>query len=326
MKKIISFLLMIFAFLTINVKAETFDGEYSIDYLLRNYSVVTLGQKDINLPNIDSSLGYGYHFQNMNKGDLSNSTNIEGAILINGNYTSRTNSLFGTNAGQIKSFIKGSKGDNVSTTSTLVTDSNYLDFEKLYNKVTIESQELANKSTNDINSAKIEITKPGNYTIKKTSMFHSSIESGNENNTIIINDYDKNDPYIFNYYNEYINIGCLPSIKIMESESPSAISLKEYIESGKYTGNIIFNFPNAKAILFDYYGNTYNIEPISYRDFPGFSGSIVAPKANIYIEDNYFGYSQAEKSYRSKYYGTIIGNSINTSNILIIKKVNFLEL
>ncbi len=25
------------------VKAETYDGEYSIDYLLRNYSIVTLG-------------------------------------------------------------------------------------------------------------------------------------------------------------------------------------------------------------------------------------------------------------------------------------------
>ena len=26
--------------------AETYDGEYSIDYLIRNYSIVTLGQND----------------------------------------------------------------------------------------------------------------------------------------------------------------------------------------------------------------------------------------------------------------------------------------
>ena len=29
--------------------AETFEGEYLIDYLLRNYNVVTLGQKDTDM-------------------------------------------------------------------------------------------------------------------------------------------------------------------------------------------------------------------------------------------------------------------------------------
>ena len=34
---------------TKNVYAETYNGEYSIDYLLRNYNVVTLGQKDTDM-------------------------------------------------------------------------------------------------------------------------------------------------------------------------------------------------------------------------------------------------------------------------------------
>ena len=45
------------------VKAETYNGEYSIDYLLRNYTIVTLGQKD----GIEFTDYYGNTFK---KGDV----------------------------------------------------------------------------------------------------------------------------------------------------------------------------------------------------------------------------------------------------------------
>ena len=301
------------------VQAESYDGEYSIDYLLRNYNVVTLGQKDNHLPEY-----YGQYLNDTKKGDIKGVSNIEGAVLINGDYTSPNyESIFGLNAGQTKSFIKGTKGNNVSTTSELETDANYIDFEKLYTKVLIESQELANKSTQNINSAKIEISKPGNYTVKNTSMFWYK-EDGNylrKNNTILIKDYDKDNYYIFNYYNEYIDFGRLPSITIMENGSPDTINLKDFVESGNYTGNIIFNFPNAKAILISY---NYDYDGSSRYYNAGFSGSVVAPKADFYIHRNYYLKTQ-ENNWEifNYYYGNIIANRINTfSGHYNIKETN----
>ena len=43
------FLSILSLFLIQNVQAETFDGEYSVEYLLKNYNVVTLGNKKYNL-------------------------------------------------------------------------------------------------------------------------------------------------------------------------------------------------------------------------------------------------------------------------------------
>ena len=88
-KKIISLLLIIIGislYFMPNyvVEAETYNGEYSIDYLLRNYSIVTLGQKERKM-NFDG-------YSNLKKGDFLftsfNDANIEGALLINGDFKS----------------------------------------------------------------------------------------------------------------------------------------------------------------------------------------------------------------------------------------------
>ena len=48
MKKVyLLFLSILSLFLIQNVYAETFDGEYSVEYLLRNYNLVTLGHKQL---------------------------------------------------------------------------------------------------------------------------------------------------------------------------------------------------------------------------------------------------------------------------------------
>ena len=138
-----------------NVYAETYDGEYSVEYLLKNYSVVTLGIKDNNIPGSDDDF--------FKKGNIGDITNIDGAILINGNYSSKENATFGSKAGNIKSFIKGTKGENVQTNSTVLTNSDYIDFNKMYEKVLLTSENLIDNTQYHLQGINLEVTKPGIY-------------------------------------------------------------------------------------------------------------------------------------------------------------------
>ena len=98
--------------------AETYDGEYSIEYLLRNYGIVTLGQNDLKIETNNSTIG------NINKGDvifnkyeqesIPKTDTVEGAVLINGNISSNKNVILGSDAGTVKSFIKGTKENNIT--------------------------------------------------------------------------------------------------------------------------------------------------------------------------------------------------------------------
>ena len=298
-KKLISLLLIIGlivgSLLTTNsVQAEDSNEKYSIEYLLKNYNVVALGHDDIIDINNNES--------NYKKGEIKDFTNITGAVLVNGDYTSEGNSTFGLDAGEIKSFIKGTRGNNVNTTSQLVTDSNYIDFNKLYANVMSESQAIADNSEYNINSAQIEISKPGIYTIDNTSIYTNDSRMYS-NNSILIKNYDKNKLYVINYYNEVVT--ALPSIVIMEPGSATSTSIKELVEAGQYTGNIIWNFPNAKSITIS-----------TYYSYTGVSGHIVAPKAFVWIINNYQSNVSSDNynSYNNSYYGTIIANSIYGRN------------
>ena len=288
-----------FYFIPNVVKAETFDGEYSIEYLLKNYSVVTLGQKNTDIiRKIKTVLHYRNKDMELNKGDLRNFTNVKGAILVNGDYMSGNSSVFGIEAGNTKSFIKGTKGDNVSTQSQLISDPNYVDFNKMYKQIVIESKQLADNTQYHINDSKVEITQPGIYTVNSMPTHRSTEEYNNWSsywyynfsNEILIKNYDKNSKYVFNYYNEYVEF--LPSIMIMESGSNSVISLVDYIQNGQYNGNVIFNFPNAKTLF-----NTGN----------NIAGTIIAPNATMILGPNIYWTSDNNTNY---YYSTVYGNVI----------------
>ena len=156
-KKLFLCLLIIVSILIIkSVYAETYNGEYSIEYLLRNYNVVTLGEKEYNIPT-------NYMYYMLERGNISNLTNIDGAVLINGDYIlsdEEKNGNFGSKAGNIKSYIKGTMSSNITAASQLITDPNYIDFKKLYEAIVVESHILADKTEYYINSPKLEITKP----------------------------------------------------------------------------------------------------------------------------------------------------------------------
>ena len=267
MKRIIKILFVIcIGILPKIALAETYDGEYSIDYLLRNYNVVTLGHKKNNLP---------FSLDNIDKGDIKAIHNIDGAVLVAGNFKApNLNSTFGTNPLCPKSFIKGQKDSNVSTPSELVTDSNYIDFDKLYANIMKQSQALADNTEYHINSAKLEVSKPGVYSINNTAISYEIRDSqgyyiGGGPNTLLINNYNKDSLYIFNIYDEYVE--SVYPVYITENGSPTSISLHDYIDSGKYTGNIIFNYPNAKYIS------------IYYDQYYIYSGTIIAPNADVEV-------------------------------------------
>ena len=291
--------------------AETYDGEYSLEYLLRNYGIVTLGQKDLKIETNNPTIG------NINKGDVTfnkyeqesipKTDTVEGAVLINGNISSNKNVILGSDAGTVKSFIKGTKENNITVSSDLVTDQNYIDFGKMYQNVMNDSMALIDNTEYHINKPKLEVSKPGIYTIHNiaNSVYYADYRV--KPNTILIKNYNKNDIYVFNYYNQIIGIDSLPNMEIMEEGSPSTVSLFEYIESGNYTGNIIFNFPYATVINIGrnydkYYGN------FGYTEESVFIGNIVAPKAIVMVGGN--GYHGDSNNGYSYYYSSIIANAI----------------
>ena len=310
-RKSLLFLLMVLCIglLPRITNAETYDGEYSIDYLLRNYNVVTFGHKH----NLTPFYNYNdYYGSAMSNGNIMGINNIEGAVLVAGDYMSPYyNTTFGTNAGTTKSFIKGTKGDNVTTTSSLVTNTDYLDFNKMYAQVMSESNTLADNTEYHINSAKLEVSKPGVYSINNTADSYEIRDSQghyveNNQNTLIIKNYDKDSLYIFNVYDVYVR--SLIPIVIMENNSPTSISLYDFIESGKYTGNIIFNYPNAKYI---YINNSYN---------NNYNGSIIAPNADV--EEYYNSYMNENSAYLSLIVNSIEGR-YQAESYLNIKKIDY---
>ena len=297
MKKKSLFLIILLAItvgLVTPVKAETYDGEYSIDYLLKNYSVVTLGQKD---PYDKLSNYLGNPFR---KGDFyytryDNDGTVNGAVLVSGNIYRENNSdksFSLTVNSNTKSYIKGTIGDKVQVSSR-VTDSNYLDFSKMYEEVMKESQAIADNTKYYINNKKMEITTPGIYTIQNTAVLKDIGNNVSRNNTLLIKNYDRNSLYVFNYYNEFIYTNMMPNIMIMENNSSNAAFLSDYINSGNYTGNIIFNFPNAKKIDIQYdvqYLGLY--DRCYYNDLQkceGINAHIIAPNADVYIESGFYG-------------------------------------
>lgn len=306
-KIIILFMVAVSFVMAKNVYAEQFNGEYSIDYLLRNYNAVTFNNKKYNIPSLYKVVNY------YSAGSVYEIQNIEGAVLISGDYDSTSPAEFGIADGNVKSFVGGELSNaEIVNEFNFVTDPNYIDFNKLYINVVNESQWLAEASENIINKSKIEISKPGIYTINNTAIFYSQFSedpSTNRNamffnNQIFIDNYDRNAYYVFNYYDEYVE--SIPDVFIMDDSSPRAVTIAELAESGAYSGNIIFNFPNAKYIKTSFDEEKHFYLNHRINNSSNVSGSIIAPKAYVDIQHNYLTSTQLN----SKYYGTIIANTI----------------
>jgi len=309
-KKVLSMIVLLVLavttyFLPINtVKAEINNGDYSIEYLLKNYSVITMGKKTVRYP----TTSYYSFSQDLKNGGINNSS-VEGAVLVKGDYTSNIPVSFGSQAGNVKSFIKGNKGSNVTANSQMESASNSVDFDKMYLNISRVSKRLVEKANHFINDYKLEVSSPGVYTITNTAM--SVSYSSSYSNKLLIKNYDNSKYYVFNFMDEYAEF--VPDIVIMQSGSPTSVKLSEFISSGgNYSGNIILNYPNAKLLF------TQQVTRGGPPSSGALAGNIIAPDADVY---NVYNGSMND------YYGSIFANSlvgINYNNYNSnIKKTNF---
>lgn len=310
-------LLLIFTLILVltgitNIKAyDKYDGDYTIEYLLKNYNVVTLGTKE----------RYNYSiFDNIDKtkGSVTNVFDIGGPVLIRGNYTGSTNlkwdNEFAQKTNGIPSYIKGKIGDKIKAGSiesaelsniyiggsnkvtnndgyyTVNNDTykykypvkvsdDYVDFDKLYASIVneqkiVDSGRYLTKEKTDYKS-EVNIYTPGTYTISDIT----------EIKDIKIQNYDINKLYVININEEYIY--SMPIINITKNgkdviTDDDAIFFGRTDDNEAYGGNIIFNFPNARYLHLGY----------------STIGHIVAPQADVELVE-------------SHYSGAIIANSIS---------------
>ena len=206
MKKIIVFIIAFI--LMINVDAsDKYTGDYTIEYLLKNYNVVSLGMKE----------KYKYSINN-NDGNVSYIFDIGGPVLINGDYigNSKYENEFAQKNNNIPSYINGNisnikPGSKESHDNTkiyinsksklnnkynyeIINNNNYLDFSSLYSSIVNEQKyidkgktlklEKVSKLENSINSYayEVNITKYGNYLLNECARY---LEEKNVNEIIV---------------------------------------------------------------------------------------------------------------------------------------------
>ena len=260
------------------VEAEESNEKYSIDYLLKHYNAVTLGTKNNNI-----LTEYQQKIQGTNKGDIKN-LNVEGPVLARGEYANKVNED--------------------------------VDFDKMYAQVMNESQMLVDMTEYHINDYYINVDKPGIYMINNTAKANDYYRLYNSDqtaysydliyyNTINIKEYDPQKYYVFNLMDSMVTNNI--KITLTETGAPSSIDFIDFLSSGKYTGNIIFNYPNAR-----YIGNNM------------INGNIIAPKADIYCNTEYsynvyWNNGIYEQKQVNTLTGTVIANSITHIGELSLK-------
>lgn len=286
---------------------DKYDGDYTLEYLLRNYNVVTFGTKE----------RYNYSiFDNIDKtkGSVTNVFDIGGPVLIRGNYTGSTNlkwdNEFAQKTNCIPSYIKGKIGDKIKAgsiesaelsniyvgSSNKVTNNDgyytvnndtykykypvkvsddYLDFDKLYASVVNEQKSIEEGSKLNLDGfSRFVINKSGFYTIDNVDSALS----------ININNYDTNKLYVITINSE--SIYSLPNVLLdsrFKTTNKDIVYYGRTEDSLNYSGNIIWNFPNARYVYVNMYG----------------LGHIIAPKADVELAE-------------SHYPGAIIANSISS--------------
>lgn len=309
---------------------DKYDGDYTIEYLLRNYNVVTFGTKDRYnyslMPDIDKT-----------KGSVSNVFDIGGPVLIRGNYTGSTNlkwdNEFAQKTNCIPSYIKGKIGDKIKAgsiesaelsniyvgSSNKVTSNDeyytvnndtykykypvkvsddYLDFDKLYAAVVneqkiVDSGRYLTKEKTDYKS-EVNIYTPGTYTISDIT----------EIKDIKIQNYDINKLYVININEEYIY--SMPIINITKNgkgvtTDDDAIFFGRTDDNETYGGNIIFNFPNARYLHLGYSTIGHIIAPqadveLAESHYPGaIIANSVSALPNMYTTIQFYPYSLDEK-------------------------------
>ena len=144
MKKSIQHFLILLAFVLLTIPFcvngsdynESYEGDYSIDYLTRNFQMITFGIHDT----------YNANLLDISKGDLVGIPYMEGPVLVNGNFYTGNETHFANGDDNYISYVSGEIGDNVYTDSLVATSRNFVDFEKMYVQVVNEQKLLVEKA------------------------------------------------------------------------------------------------------------------------------------------------------------------------------------
>lgn len=307
-KIIIIFLLIVsLSFITVNVYADDYpddiyDGDYSIEDMLENYNVITFGKKDLDRHMTQNNFSKGdaklFHINskflvngnmNVERLDLNSNSNLKSYVnninaLIGCGYNNSTSSsLYNTEVRNCNILSSNVVQNNIysGTNSTIkvsewggsfnTTIGNYINFDRLYEKVTTEQNKI----------------RKGRYITSEDSVAH--IETGGEYYIDDINDINE---IVFDNFEDnqdnltVITINNTESInfpKIYASENNGEQSL---ISTNDYIGMERPNSNYANYYVIDkYYGNIiWNIPNATYIELPSapFIGHLVAPNADVY--------------------------------------------
>lgn len=307
MRKIVIFLLFILSFFVYtdvfadDYPDDIYDGNYSIDELLKNYNIVTFGKKEI-----DSST---YSSHNILKGDVYVG-HIVGRFLINGNLkTSRVDLRPGENdlpssykTDKISYFACGIADDdehycfkdsliylddnNTHPTHYLTINSTnhrvianttsgiYMNYDRLYDSIVEEQNRIKKGTVLDANDYTLEIDTGGYYYIEDISNVHDIIFNNFEKNKDEITVITVNNSGNITFPNIFAdNYGVVATNDYIGMNRPVGSYASNYVLESYY-GNVVWNFPNADIIYYDY-------------GAPPMFGHVIAPKADV-VSGKYF--------------------------------------
>ena len=309
MTTLIISIVLIFSVQAEETSEKQYSGEYTIEYLIGKYNVITLGQ---NKP-IDTS----WYNSLLPNGTLLKFIHIVGPLLVEGNLgteenqsTDHSQRVYGTSSYiQGKIVARGHAGGNSENTDNTnpnfylgedntiekyceiynwgcnptnennyringfdyytkyptykdSSNSQYLDFSKLYDEIVEEQKNLKSGETIESYNSDIYIKSGGVYTI----------ESVKEVNNIHITNYNKDELTLITI-NDADNISKFPRILLDNNE----ISTNDYIykngDNEKYYGNIVFSLPNVRHVMM--------------TQAP-FIGHFIAPNADVEMPEMHF--------------------------------------
>ena len=307
-KKVIFVILFICFFTVSTVYADydddIYDGNYSIDELLKNYNIVTFGKKEI-----DSNIKNTYPSHNLLKGDVYVG-HIVGRFLINGNLkTSRVDLRPGENdlpssykTDRISYFACGIEDDdehycfkdsliylddnNTHPTHYLTINSTnhrvianttsgiYMNYDRLYDSIVEEQNRIKKGTVLDANDYTLEIDTGGYYYIEDISNVHDIIFNNFEKNKDEITVITVNNSGNITFPNIFAdNYGVVATNDYIGMNRPVGSYASNYVLESYY-GNVVWNFPNADIIYYDY-------------GAPPMFGHVIAPKADV-VSGKYF--------------------------------------
>lgn len=287
---IINILILILVFfIASNVYADDYpddiyDGDYSIEDMLKNYNVVTFGKQGYN-PNVQYQMYSG-------QGTLQ-LYHSNGNVLVNGDVGSMER-LDSTNLsyvnGSIRIPIKHGYGKIYSSSSQIgfcssypkcynqysynasyTTVGNYINFDRLYENILEQQKKIKKGKKIETNDDTLHLSIGGEYYIDDISSVHDIIFDNFEDNkdelTIITinNSNSINFPQLFVLNDEH-QYQTIPTNDYLGMTRPNN-DYSRYFVNSTYYGNIIWNFPNANYIRF--------------RTGVPIVGHIIAPNADV---------------------------------------------